>query len=152
MRSQPNVDVDRQMGDELFGLRQRRGDFPEHQTLPACLAEAGYTTALVGKTHFSGADHMNGFQHRPYGDLVQCWFHTHQPDPPETIDGRWNDHSVGRFPFAGATAIPESMLIDHVVTTESLSWVLEHSDLQSDQPWFFCASYSRPHFPLTAPG
>ena len=52
--------------------------FPEHKTLPACLAEAGYATALVGKTHFSGEDHMNGFQHRPYGDLVQCRFHTHQ--------------------------------------------------------------------------
>ena len=126
--------------------------FPEHRTLPTCLAEAGYTTAMVGKMHFSGSDQMNGFQHRPYGDLVKSPISCHQPDPPETADGRWNNHSVGRFPFAGATAIPESMLMDHVVTIESLAWLLEYSDPHHNTPWFFCASYPRPHFPLTAPG
>ena len=79
-------------------------------------------------------------------------FPAHQPDPPETADGRWNKHAVGRFPFAGPTEIPESMLMDQVVTTESLSWLLEFADQRPDQPWFFRASYSRPHFPLTAPG
>jgi len=126
--------------------------FPEHQTIPSWLAQEGYTTALVGKMHFSGYEQKHGFHYRPYGDLVKCAFPSHQPDPPETADGRWNNHAVGRFPFAGPTQIPESMLMDQVVTTESLSWLLEFTDEHPDRPWFFCASYSRPHFPLTAPG
>ena len=44
------------------------------------------------------------------------------------------------------------MHLDTVVTTESLAWLLDYTDENPDQPWFFCASYYRPHFPLTAPG
>jgi len=126
--------------------------FPEHITLPAWLARHGYTTAAVGKMHFRGREQMCGFQYRPYGDLVDSRFPAHQPDPPETADGPWNNHAVGRFPFAGITAIPESLLIDMVVTCESLAWLLEFVDTNPHAPWFFCASYSHPHFPLTAPG
>ncbi len=126
--------------------------FPEHITLPWWLSRHGYTTAAVGKMHFRGREQMHGFQYRPYGDLVESRFPAHQPDPPKTADGRWNNHAVGRFPFAGETHIPESMLIDAVVTQESLAWLLDFTDTNPDTPWFFCASYSRPHFPLTAPG
>ena len=126
--------------------------FPEHETIPGWLGKHGYATAKVGKMHVRGGDWMHGYQHRPYGDLRAGRTPVHQPDPPETGDGRWNNHAVGRFPFAGPTAIPESLLIDKVVTTESLAWLQEFSDLNPETPWFFCASYSRPHFPLTAPG
>ena len=125
--------------------------FPEHTTLPAWLAQHGYVTAAVGKMHFRGAEQMHGLQYRPYGDLVESRFPAHQPDPPETADGRWNNHAVGRFPFAGPTSLPETMLVDGVVTRESLAWLLEFADSSPEQPWFFMASYPRPHFPLTAP-
>ena len=39
-----------------------------------------------------------------------------------------------------------------MVTRESLALLLEHHDSSPDIPWFACASYSRPHSPLTAPG
>ncbi len=55
-------------------------------------------------------------------------------------------------PLPETCRIPESMQQDRVVTQESLAWLLEHTDRNSDQPWFFAASYYRPHFPLTAPG
>ena len=126
--------------------------FPEHVTLPSWLSRHGYTTAAVGKMHFRGSDQMHGLQYRPYGDVIEPRFPAHQPDPPDTADGRWSNHAVGRFPAAGPTRIPESMLIDTVVTRESLSWLLEFTDTSPDAPWFFCASYPRPHFPLTAPG
>ena len=125
---------------------------PEHETIPGWLAQHGYTTAKVGKMHINGGDKMHGYHYRPYGDLIDCRYPAHQPDPPETGDGRYNNHALGRFEFAGPTVIPESLLIDHVVTTESLAWLLEFADVNPDTPWFFCASYSRPHFPLTAPG
>jgi choline-sulfatase len=95
---------------------------------------------------------MGGFDYRPYGDLVINRFCFHQPDPPETWDGRWCDHSVGRFPWAGESQIPESLLADGVVTRESLAFLLEHTDKNPDKPWLLCAGYGRPHFPLTAPG
>ena len=124
----------------------------EHVTLPGWLAQHGYTTAAVGKMHFRGAEQMYGWQHRPFGDLVESAVSHHQPDPPDTADGRSFNHAIGRFPFAGPTAIPESLLADEVVTTESLAWLLEFAAARLDRPWFFCASYYRPHFPLTAPG
>jgi choline-sulfatase len=37
------------------------------------------------------------------------------------------------------------------VTTESIAWVLNFMSTRSKRPWFLCASYYRPHFPLTAP-
>lgn len=120
-------------------------------TLPGWLAHHGYATAAVGKMHFRGCEQMHGFQHRPYGDLVESRFPAHQPDPLGSADGRWNRHSSGRFPFAGTTTIPESLLFDTLVVRESLSWLLEHRDAHPAQPWFLCVSFSRPHFPLTAP-
>lgn len=125
--------------------------FPEHTTLPGWLARHGYVTAAVGKMHFRGAEQMHGFQYRPYGDLVEARWPAHQPDPPDTADGRWNRHSVGRFPFAGPTSFPESTLIDSVVTRESLAWLLDFAQQSDARPWFVVASYPRPHFPLTAP-
>ena len=118
--------------------------FPEHVTWPGHFAAHGYRTCLVGKMHFGGADQMQGFQHRPYGDLRHGL--GHQVDP------------IDFFPVyagpsgAGVTEIPESLLQENVVTRESLAFLLEHQDSQPDTPWFLCASYSRPHSPFTAPG
>ncbi len=124
----------------------------ERPTLPGWLAQHGYATAAVGKMHFRGPEQMYGWQQRPFGDLFESGVSLHQPDPPDTADGRSFNHALGRFPFAGPSAIPESLLADEVVTTESLAWLQEFNDRSPDQPWFFCASYYRPHFPLTAPG
>ena len=126
---------------------------PNQETIPSWLSKQGYTTATVGKMHIAGGDQTHGYQHRPYGDLVPCNYPAHQPDPPGSWkDGHWNNHAVGRFPFAGSMEIPESLTMDQVVTTESLAWLLEFADASPGSPWFFHASYSRPHFPLTAPG
>jgi choline-sulfatase len=102
--------------------------------------------------HFRGIEQNHGFQYRPFGDLVASKIDLHQPDPPSTADGRSTDHAVGRFPFAGPSVIPESLHSDTVVTRESLAWALEFADKHPETPWFLCASYFRPHFPLTAPG
>ena len=118
--------------------------FPEHITWPAHFAANGYRTCLVGKMHFGGKDQMQGFQDRPYGDLRHGT--GHQPDPISMFPG------YGAARGAGATEIPESLIQDVVVTRETLSYVLEQEASEDDKPWFVCASYSRPHPPLTAPG
>jgi choline-sulfatase len=118
--------------------------FPEHLTWPAHFANHGYRTCLVGKMHFGGRDQMQGFQHRPYGDLRHGL--GHQPDPLHMYPGYAQARS------AGVSEIPESLMQDVVVTRETLAFLLEHQDQQPEQPWFVCASYGRPHAPLTAPG
>ena len=118
--------------------------FPEHRTWPQHFAESGYMTGLVGKMHFGGKDQLQGFGRRPYGDLRHGL--GHQPDPLHMYPGYANPES------AGITEIPESLLQDVVVTRESLALLLEHHDSSPNIPWFVCASYSRPHSPLTAPG
>ena len=118
--------------------------FPEHVTWPQHFADHGYQTSLIGKMHFGGQDQMQGFQHRPYGDLRHGL--GHQPDPIELFP-------VYAGPAgAGITEIPESLLQDVVVTRETLAHLFEHHDQKPKTPWFCCASYSRPHAPFTAPG
>ena len=120
---------------------------PELPTLPRALSEAGYETCLVGKMHLGGRNQMAGFQHRPYGDLTGGTGHQGQ-EVPDWFEGskfRWRVDGVGHLNH------PESLLQEQVVAQESISWIREHRNEKPDTPWFLCASFSRPHFPLTAP-
>lgn len=127
-------------------------------TLPEAFSTAGYETCLVGKMHFNGTRQFHGFDHRPYGDLTghDVQQPSHQPDPisPDRLDVQPRRQGIDldtRIPGAGVTEIPESLLQEHVVARESISWLREHRHADPEQPWFLCASFSRPHFPLTAP-
>ncbi len=118
---------------------------PELPTWPGAFAEAGYETCLVGKMHLGGSVQFVGFKHRPYGDLTgKCG---HQWEPLDS-DG---DRLRGRTADAGVTQIPESLMQETAVNEETIAFLREHAAARPDQPWFLCASYSRPHFPLTAP-
>jgi len=118
--------------------------FPEHRTWPRHFTDHGYATCLTGKMHFGGRDQKQGFQFRPYGDLRHAL--GHQPEPLNLFPGYNLQESTG------VTEIPESLNHDVVVTRETLAFVLEHRSAHPQQPWFACASYSRPHPPFTAPG
>lgn len=118
-------------------------------TIPGAFSQAGYETALVGKMHLDGNRQFVGFDRRPYGDLTGGI--GHQPDPPTpSMDGGYGS-STKRIREAGVSKIPESQLQEHKVIRESLSFLRERHNAAPDQPWFLCASFSRPHFPLSAP-
>lgn len=121
---------------------------PALTTLPGHFAANGYETCLVGKMHFGGSLQFNGFRHRPYGDLAKL--PSHQPDPLRK-PGAGLRSLRGRTYHAGVTAIPEGLLQEQIVVRESLAFLREHEYHHPNQPWFLCASFSRPHFPLTAP-
>lgn len=126
---------------------------PDVPTIPGHLAEvAGYETCLIGKMHFGGSRQFNGFRHRPYGDIAGgLWLCGHQADP--LVDAVRGD-APGPAPFyqtSGVTSIPESALQEQVVVRESIAFLREHQHRAPDQPWFLCASFSRPHSPFTAP-
>jgi choline-sulfatase len=125
---------------------------PEIPTFASHLQEHGYDAATVGKMHLGGRLQHAGFSHRPYGDFGgPCG---HQTDP---LTGS-SDHGDrpgmalrSRTLDAGVSQIPESLLQEQMVVRESLSWLREHRHSSVDQPWLLYASFSRPHFPLTAP-
>lgn len=139
----------------LTGLEARRSGAwtnesilrPELPTIPATLRNAGYTTCLVGKMHLGGTQQFIGFQYRPYGDLTgKCG---HQWEPINR-DKKHNGMRI-RTEFVGESEIPESLIQDNVVTKETISFLREHQHANPNKPWFLCASFSRPHFPLTSP-
>jgi choline-sulfatase len=119
---------------------------PDHPTLPSTLRDSGYTTCLIGKMHLGGDRQFVGFEHRPYGDLTGGT--GHQADP---IHLKSHNGMRDRTATAGVTEIPESLLQEQVVAQETLAFAREQSAADPEKPWFICASFSRPHFPLTAP-
>jgi choline-sulfatase len=120
---------------------------PDLVTLPAALRTVGYETCLVGKMHLGGSRQFVGFQHRPYGDLTGGTGHQGQ-EPPAGYEG---DKFTWRYDGAGKLEFPESALQEQVTAQETIAWIREHRSEKPDIPWFTLASFSRPHFPLTAP-
>jgi choline-sulfatase len=119
---------------------------PALPTMPKVLGAAGYATALIGKMHFGGNLQFHGFQQRPYGDLLGNTGHQWEPLQAEDRNG-----TVVRTRDSGLTEIPASKIQDEVVAQETVAYLREQRHANPDQPWFVCASFSRPHFPLTAP-
>lgn len=117
-------------------------------TIGQTFGAQGYATCLVGKLHFGGSRQKAGFGHRPYGDFGgPC---SHQPDPFTAPDSAGRGMR-SRTAAAGLSEIPESLLQERMVVDESVAWIREQNARQPDQPWLLNASFSRPHFPLTAP-
>jgi len=118
---------------------------PEIPTLPKTLEQHGYETCFIGKYHLGGSNQFGGFKHRPYGDLTGKGGHQVEAIT-ESREGK-----AGRTKNAGITEFPESLLQENIVCNETISFLREHKHKHPDKPYFLCASFSRPHFPLTAP-
>jgi choline-sulfatase len=125
---------------------------PDLPTIGSHLQKAGYDTAVVGKLHLGGSLQHAGFGARPYGDFGgPC---AHQFDP--LSKGGPDEYKPGmdmrsRTLDAGLSEIPESMLQENTVARETIAWLRQQRHQNPDKPWMVFASFSRPHFPLTAP-
>ncbi len=125
---------------------------PELPTFGSQLGAHGYATCTVGKMHLGGSRQLAGFQHRPYGDFGgPC---AHQFDPLDGYESGGLKPGMdlrSRTADAGLSQIPESLLQEQMVVRESIAWLREQRHAHADQPWLLYSSFSRPHFPLTAP-
>jgi len=126
---------------------------PEQTTLPEVFRDEGYETCLVGKMHLGGDRQFVGFEHRPYGDLTGDSGENPEPIEPGKVTTYPTRQAIDkgtRIPGAGPTQIPETLLQEPVTANETVAWAREQN-ARSEDPWFLCASFLRPHFPLTAP-
>ena len=125
---------------------------PEIPTFASHLGQHGYATATIGKMHLGGSPQHAGFQTRPYGDFGgPC---AHQSDPLDIYDPENQRPGMAmrsRTLDVGVSQIPESMLQEQLVARESVAYLRQQRHAHPDQPWLLYASFSRPHFPLTAP-
>jgi len=97
--------------------------------------------------HFGGALQFGGFDERTYGDLTGQ--SGHQAEPPTQYSHPPDYRRL--LSEVGTTAIPESLLQETRTVEESVATLREHQHESPDRPWFLCASFSRPHWPRTAP-
>ena len=124
---------------------------PDLPTFASQLADAGYATATIGKMRLGRSLQHAGFGSRPYGDFGGPCSHQVDPLPPSSREEAKTKDLRSRKVDAGVTQIPESVLQEQVVVRESIAFLREHHHRNPDQPWLLYASFSRPHFPLTAP-
>lgn len=149
---------------------------PGISTLPESFSAAGYETALVGTMYLSGNRQFAGFDERPYGDFTGTGGHQFDPLPnpksrgspaaakgddtgglyghrydPQSPDRRSPDPWRSLTADAGVSGVPESRRQERTVVEESVAFLREHRHGNPEQPWLLCASFSRPHYPLTAP-
>lgn len=120
---------------------------PGLPTIPSRFSDAGYNTALIGKMHLGGNRQFAGFDHRPYGDLTGQASHQLEQQSPDPLTVDLQSFVTD----AGELGIPESLLQEQNVIQESMSFLRDHRHQNPNQPWFLCASFSRPHWPRTAP-
>lgn len=125
---------------------------PDLPTFASRLTDHGYATCTVGKMHLGGSRQFAGFQHRPYGDFGGPCAHQFDPLHSYQVGGHLPGMDLrSRTVDAGLMEVPESQLQEAAVANESIAWLREHRQARPDQPWLLMSSFSRPHFPLTAP-
>lgn len=111
----------------------------------------GYHTATVGKMHLGGSLQYAGFGARPYGDFGGMCSHQYDPLSRHNDQNEAGMKMRSRTADSGLSEIPESLLQENMTARESLAWLRENQHANPGQPWLLYASFSRPHFPLTAP-
>ncbi len=116
------------------------------ETLARTFSQAGYRTALIGKSHFNG-EQFQGYQERPYGDFFG---QAHQPDPARTPDK--GESGLGDIlADAGPSGIPISLTQTEICVAEASRWLQSWVSQNSGSPFFLSVHFDKPHFPINPP-
>jgi choline-sulfatase len=115
-------------------------------TLPRTLSAAGYSTCLIGKSHFNG-EQFHGYQQRPYGDL---YGQGHQPDPQR--EPRFGINGLGDvLENSGPSEMPIELTQTEICVSEACKWLQIHKSAHEDQPFMLSVHFDKPHFPIKPP-
>lgn len=119
----------------------------QYRTWGHHLAEAGYESVIVGRTHFNGPDRLQGFTHRLLDDRPS-WIDDSGLPPERTPE--WRRASNSHVTEAGPGDHPNTR---HDVKTTDLAveFLRNRAQTESDDPFLLYVGYMHPHFPLIAP-
>jgi len=134
------------------GAFRNTADFrPEERTLGHAFSEAGYATALVGKTHCN----TSGFEYvREFKDQLAAFMERH-PEGQRPGAEHFRFRKSGEFEFADtmnpmnfpAGAGPR-FFMEEAVVADTLEFLEQRNP---ERPFFVWASFLSPHPPLFAP-
>ncbi len=119
----------------------------KYKTWGDYLTQAGYETALCGRTHFNGTDRLLGFSERLLDDLPR-WRHTKGTPPRRTPDDRRgsNSHIAECGP-----GDHEHTNYDKKVADIAIDYLNRKVASQNEEPFLLYCGFMHPHFPLIAP-
>ncbi len=112
-------------------------------TIPKLLKEAGYATAMAGKWHCNSL--FNSPKQPQPGDAgFDHWLATQNnaaPSHANPINYVRNGEEVG--PMEGYSC--------QIVADEAITWIKDHQNTSTDQPFFFYMAFHEPHEPIASP-
>lgn len=123
----------------------------DENTLPKLLQQAGYYTAIIGKTHITPYGVELGFDHSQLlenSDSDKVAYANYLTDNNFTRDDYWHDSS-----YTGTRAYESRIPLEHFGD----SWVgrntvdFINAQAESDKPFFLWSSYYKPHNPYNPP-
>lgn len=131
----------------------------EKTTLPACLKQSGYKTAVFGKMHFNqpGRPGLHGFDTAVTEDVLnQRWRAEHKPKPiPAQVPGRgpWQPFRTPAREWLNARAEPFARLEYDMKASFQLRLVREYleANAQGTEPLALWVSFHEPHSPFDFP-
>jgi len=124
---------------------------PEQRTIAGAFADAGYDTALIGKSHCNTA----GFQYvREFREQYDAFLEQH-PDGARPGAENYRFRKSGNFEFV-LTMNPENLsagegprfFMEQSVVDDTLAYLKQRDP---ERPFFVWASFLSPHPPLYAP-
>ena len=117
----------------------------DEPTLCHYLTQAGYDTALSGKTHFVGADQLHGFRKRFIPNIYPT-------------DFAWTKHRDKKKPKSHARSYTgaavkvgvenRNLTFDENAHHHALDYLKSRNADKESEPFFLCVSYNFPHEPF----
>lgn len=108
----------------------------------------GYETALCGKMHFIGPDQLHGFEKRLLSDIHLSLIGAPDWDAGLDNPNAYLSHKrvLNAGPGRGAHNDYDDAVHEHAVR-----YLRDWARGPRERPFFLCASYTAPHFPLQVP-
>jgi arylsulfatase len=143
-----------------FGMRDNQATpMPvDVVTLPTAFGRAGYTTAAIGKMHFTPWREPHGFEKLMLSEEGRKWDDPGGPDDYQRYlrevgwGGYERAHAIGNNDVCTSSS---PLPLEHYHTVwaarETQRWIGDHVRAEAQQPFFAWCSFTKPHSPYDPP-